>query len=740
MNMRSKLRSKGPSGYVSYVVVLALGMTMLTMLIQTYRTASASQAAQTAASLRVDYASKEDAVLRAVIPITANRAMQAMRSGSNANAAARDPLSWQAIFRDAVQRSNASDSVDATVLTQFGLQGSIDGNQGDAALSETTTFRSYSSSSGYATPGLNADLGSGFPPPLQATNTTVSSRDAVYPIITSQKFYGSLASTRVGASVTNYPQFNLIPYPNIRFGYAKPGQNFVAKRNWWAFRMNLSSHSAATTKVTKRERDFILSIYEVPSQLAISAEAFTVIGEYADGTQWQNANIEGGVFSTRARVGSGTELDWLAGRSGIELATDAQIGDAPLLGTGDPNAVQNPNGGTLTTNPFTPGVREKYELANGVYMPVSMASESGRAAFIPINRGVEFFDRFAHAAETSVLSATTWNDYTVGARQCAMTLDISDAMGSNDRTPRVLTFTYLKNGVRQTMTLNQTQGAEAGLPPGFVQCCNENQSFFFAAPVDVAYGKNGSYYYQYGVSGTVNFNNARFGDPLVGTFKAGFYRPSFPFRVTRLHDTKHCLEIFPERVANFLNQVGGDGPAVNHSIAVNVNYNASAFLQKPSIPCTDLDYGVILRECANLTPFTKGFSLVTNLRLYIADDFNTMATTPPTGSGLPSPFYPPCSLFAPEKRYGAEYDPYKLRISGQLGSLAGDTGGGTGSEVHLLDMKTASEADVSHGQIEVNLAPIKHPAALPPITMMNWLVVLEERRREYYEGTATASN
>jgi hypothetical protein len=32
----------------------------------------------------------------------------------------------------------------------------------------------------------------------------------------------------------------------------------------------------------------------------------------------------------------------------------------------------------------------------------------------------------------------------------------------------------------------------------------------------------------------------------------------------------------------------------------------------------------------------------------------------------------------------------------------------------------------------VNLKPISHPAALPPINMMNWLVVIEERRRELY--------
>lgn len=724
MKTKFRLRAKQPAGYISYVAVVMLGMTMLAMVIQAYRRATSAQTAQTTVGLRVDYTSKEDAVLRAIIPIASNRAMQAMQSGSNANDASRTPLTWQNIFLQAVQQSNASNSVSAEVVTTFGLGNAVRGNQGDATLSETTTFRAYQGTTGYANAGLNSDFGTGFPPPLQTSNTTVTSRDSLYPIITTQKAYGSLASARVGAPVATYPQFNLIPYPEIRFGYAKPGDSFVAKRNWWAFKMNLSNHSSTTTKVTKRERDFILSIYEIPSQLAISAEAFTVIGEFADGTQWTNANIEGGVFASGARVGGEAELDWIAGRNSLELGTGVQIGDSPL----------SPN--NANSNPFAPGVREQYEITHGDFMPVSMSSEGGRAAFVPINRGVDFFDRFSHAAETNTLSPTTWNDYTVGARQCAMTLDISDAMTASDRTPKVLTFSYLKNGVRQTMTLNQTVGAETGLPPGYIKCCNENQSFFFAAPVDVAYGKNGTYYYQYGVSGTINFNNARFGDPLVGVFKAGFYRPSFPFRVARLHETKHCLEIFPERMQNFLNQIGGDGPAVNNSIAVNVNYPASAFLQKPSIPCTELDYGVILRECANLSPFTKGFSLVTNLRLYIADDFNTTAITPPTGSGLASPFYPPSSLFAPEKRYGAEYDPYKLRISGQMGSLAG---GNSGQEVHLLDMKTASESDVDHDQIEVNLAPIKHPAALPPITMMNWLVVLEERRREYYEGKATAN-
>ena len=104
-------------------------------------------------------------------------------------------------------------------------------------------------------------------------------------------------------------------------------------------------------------------------------------------------------------------------------------------------------------------------------------------------------------------------------------------------------------------------------------------------------------------------------------------------------------------------------PTVNNSLVVNVDYTTatgSVWLTKPSIPCTDLDYGVILQECADLTSFTKGFSLVTNLRTYIGDDFNIVATTPPTGYTPAGHYYPPCSLFVPEKRYGVDVDPFAV--------------------------------------------------------------------------------
>jgi hypothetical protein len=85
-------------------------------------------------------------------------------------------------------------------------------------------------------------------------------------------------------------------------------------------------------------------------------------------------------------------------------------------------------------------------------------------------------------------------------------------------------------------------------------------------------------------------------------------------------------------------------------------------------------------------------------------------------------------LFAPEKRYGAEIDPYAVKIGGQIGSLAGDD---AANPVRPLDSKTVSGFNLTANRITVNLRPIRHPAELPPVTMMNWLVVLEERRTEF---------
>lgn len=712
-------------GYVSYVMVISTGVMLALLTLSAYREASTAQLVQSETQLRVDYADKEDAVLRAVVNILPNRAIRCMQHRSNISGTERDSLRWQNILSDALNQANARTSVSAALKASVGGSNAVVANVGDSALATLDgAFDAIEPDPGHMSSGLNRSLGNGFPVPLETANSTVSSRDQTYPIIADAKVYGTLAANKVGLPVADYPKWNVIPYPDIRFGYCAPGQPFVAKRNWWAFSLHIGEHDKLLDSYARGdgsigERDFIISLYEIPSQLAISAEAFTKLGTHADGTPWQHTSIEGGVFATRAQVESGMQVDRLMARRGLTLGGDVTVGNTAIDG-----------------NPLAAGTREKFEVTNGTFMPIALASEAGRAAFVPINRGADYFDRFAHATESSVLSTTTWNNYSVGALQCAMRLDITSVVSATNPLPSGLRFQYFKGGARQTLNIPLASGVAPGLPPGYVKVADENQSYNFGTQVvDVAYGAGNNFYFKSGVTGTITFNNATFGDPLVGTLKGGYFRPTYPFEVKMLHGVKPSIAVYPERFPAFLASLGADSTAVNHSLVVNVDYTTSGINDpnfKPKIPCTDSDYALLMTECDDLRAFTKGFSLVTNLRLYIGDDFNVVQTTPPTG--LAAPFYPPASLFAPEKRYGTDFDPFKVQVAGQIGHLKGDDGSAS-NPVHLLDFKMASENTAAAANIDVNLRPITHPAELPPVTMMNWLVVIEERRKHFYTGT-----
>lgn len=716
--MKTSIHKHGKSGAVSFLLVVTTGVVALLLTLYTYRQAVASHRVASYVQLSTDYSEKEDTVLRAIVALTPNRAINAMQNDGYSKRAS---LQWSRVFTDAIDLANARTSIASNVRSSLGLANLVVANSGDSTLSNPNLIFDKIPSdansayySDYLSTGLNRSLGSSFPPPLQSGDSTVIQYDDDYVIISNQKKYGPLATGSVGLSVTEYPNFNLLKYPQINFGYARPGDDFVAKRNWWAFRMNLAQNDDSLTDASRMARTFVLSIYEVPSQLSISASSFMSLGEFANGQSWDRVTIGGGVFVGKADVRS-TTLPSLASRRGMTLSSDSVIG-----------------GESFVSSPFAPGVREVYQLTQGDFFPVSLASESGRVAFVPISRGAEFFDRFSVSAEANTLSPTKWNDYSVGAQQCAMRLDIVDCVSSSNPTPTKLRFSYYKGGVRETLDIDLVNGSYSGLDPNYLYACIEGQSYDFGnSVVDLAYGKNGTYAYQIAQTGSVTFNNARFGDPLVGVEKRGYYKPSYPFEIKALATGKLCMAIYPERFERFLRAINADDTSINHSIVVNVDYTASTGsvkLVKPTIPCTDLDYGVILDECSDMTSFPKGFSLVTNLRTYIADDFNLAATTPPAGFTPSGLFYPPCSIFTPEKRYGSNIDPYAVKMSGQVGSLASDT---NSSPVHPLDSTSASGQAYGSSNITVNLRPITHPAELPPITMMNWLITLEEVRAEF---------
>lgn len=708
--MKNQPTKRHTRGYVSLLIVFSVSILMLTLMVFAYKRAVNAQAVLADIQTQTDYREKEETILKSIVAIVPNRAIQAMQSGSDSSADRRDLVSFTSIFREALDQSNARTSVSDELLEEIGESNLIRGNSGDSNLTETS--RIFGPLTGYGntvTAGVNRTFGEGMPPALNFDGTLAD--DDIYPIITDFKTYGSHASGKVGLATDTWKDYNLIPYPQIDFGYATPGEYFVAKRNWWAFQMNLAAHDDELTNLSRYNRTMVLSVYEIPSQLPISAGSYMALGQYGSGEAWQNVTISGTVFASRAVVEGVTSLESLASRRGFELSNSTTIG-----------------GQTFDGNPFAPGIKETYRLTEGDFFPVSLASESGKAAFVPINRGVDFFDRYAHTAETSTLSPTTWNEYSVGAMQCAMTLDISKAASDSDITPTELKFTYMKGGSRETLTLPLDAGVAADLPVGYILAAAENASAYFETPVDVAYGAAGQYFYRSSVTGTVYFDDGSFGDPIPDTPKNGYFKPQYPFEIKNLPTGKICVAVYPERFKDFLNLLGADDLDVNHSIAVNVDYVNSSTLSKPSIPSGLMDYGVILQECGDLTDFTKGFSLVTNLRLHIGDDFNIVPATPPSGYIPPagSTYLPPASLFAPEKRFGIAVDPFEVEFSGQLGSAADEN---DEAPVRPLDTTTTSGTSLGGDRVTMNLSTIRHPAELPPITMKNWLIVIEELSR-----------
>jgi hypothetical protein len=645
-------RRRHPRGYVSYVLVLSMGLVVTLMMLYAYRDALQQQSITAGVQLRVDYRDREESVLRALVNIVPNRAIRAMQGGSNLSSTTTTPLKWQTIFSDALDQADARSAVPLDMVSQLSLTGSMDANGADSTLTNIAgMFTAISPEATDVSCGVNRALGTGFPVPLNTDGDTAA-LDPVYPIISNTKVYGDLAAGQVGLSVADYPNFNLIPYPNISFGYGRPGQNFVAKRNWWAFSMCLGANDAATTGLPVVKRDFVLSIYEVPAQLAISTAAFAQFGQYSSGADWANVRVNGNVFAGRAQVQGSASFDGLSSRRGVTVTSANAIG-----------------GQSFTSSPFTPGTREDYLRTTAgadAFFPVSMPSESGRAAFIPINPGIAFFDRFSNASESNAVSTTTWNNYCSGALQCAMFLDVIQVASATDQTPTKLRFSYMKAGVRTTANLT-------------------------------------------------DFNSHQ------------WQTDRYPFNLI-IVGSRHCIVVYPHRFHDYLAGLGAD-VMVNNSLCVNVDYPSDGTIHKPSFPCLDAETGVVIEECGDLSAFTKGFSLVTNMRLYFGDNFNTVTIAPPRGSGIPAPFYPPISIFAPEKRYGTDIAPVNVTLTGQVGNMASDT---ATTPIGILDSKNGIGTAVDPTQITANLSPITHPGALPPIMMMNWLVVLSERRREFW--------
>ncbi|MFM7183017.1 MAG: hypothetical protein ACKO2G_16355 [Verrucomicrobiales bacterium] len=638
--MKPELHSyrKGAGGYITFLIVMSVAVVAFAFLLAAYKATLRAQETQKTTQLRVDVAQRESAILRSILAVVPNKAIQCMQENSSLSPT---PYNWTTISTESIALANAADA-DAD---------GVGANIGSARLANPANFTGSvsnifrgASGSGLINAGVNTQLSADYPPYL-TTSLTTASLDATYPIVAETKTYGTNAAGTAQLSTSLYPIYNRIPYPKIRFGYSQSNASFVAKRNYWAFSIR---YPESVPGVSRTRKLYVLSLYEVPSQVAISASVFMSLGRYSTGEKWAGVQINGAVFGERILAEESLSLNRLSSRAGIQIESGAAQSVA----------------GTTAQNGFDSGnTIQSFEAANDAMFPVSVAGGFGRIAFVPLNRGLDFYRFLNTTGDSNRLSPTSWNDYTIGARRCAIKVTVTQCTSASNQTPTTIVVSYLTSSGTGSFTL--TRGSHW--------------------PTDSQSG---------------------------GT--------AIPFQTETIQTGRRCLSVHVDRLAGWLTARGALGVDSNNYIAINPDTSQST-VRTPTFPSNSLDMGITLRGGGGLTAFTKGFSLVTNLRLFFAADLNNIPTTAPAGSGLSGTFYPPLSIFAPEKRWGTTTTPRLVRFRGQLGALDS----GSGEMIRPLDLRTGGTDEVAE-DMDAILNEITSPAQLPPITFPNWLLTIEE--------------
>ena len=416
-------------GYISVMAVAGLSTVLLLVLLSAYRFSVQSQEVQRRAQIRIDYNQREQAILRSVLNIGPNRGMIAMMEDSANDTSYRNKTRWRWVFEDAFNQAVSEEALSSTTANILGVpDNATSGNTGDGdqghVRNVVTPIGSRRTGDFLITAGINGIenlIGAGYPESLTSSHAlTYDEDDNIY--VTNEKTYGG------------GERFKVIPYPDIHFGYTGQDQTFVAKRNWWAFTLALGYNSADQTSINYRSKNYVLSIYEVPSQLALGSNAKTYFGQFKDGTDWANINIQGSIFAAKGVTEGTSVFDRISTREGLALGSGSTVGGVS----------RDDFSGNLQS-------REEYEAANASFYPLSSSSDSGLVAFIPIDMGNDAFDDLTNTTDNNRVSPTGWNEYSRPAMQTVMKLRVEDVVSSSDQTPIQISFTYKVAGLDTTV-------------------------------------------------------------------------------------------------------------------------------------------------------------------------------------------------------------------------------------------------------------------------------------------------
>ncbi len=657
-------------GYATMAIVSSVSLIIISMLAFNIIGNLRSIDSQARAQVKQDYSQKEDAILNSLIHIVPNKAIGAMQRYS---ANTPDNFTWDTIFAEAMSMANVEQAISPQLLNSLNLGNAISSNSGDTTFGTVANFVNASVITHDGTSNRvnggnwweynmlgNARIGPKIPAALQLSYSDYL-LDKRYPIISYDKKHVNWYTKGLGLSADSFPLYNLIQYPDVKFGYKRPGEYFVAKRNWWVFSLTFGQHNQQQTGIPPVTKDYVLSIYEVPSQIPLSGDALLKIGQFADGTNWQNVSLDGSVYAENLETEGTIALSSgaISARKEVSLNNSTSVEGRAVADGFDAmgereSRVAATSNGTVKDSDF-------YDASTG--------GNVGKVAFIPINRGNSTLESTSDGTRGERISPTGWNFYSQAAPKAQMTLEIRNVSSSTDQMPTEIRFRY-RNTSNSIVSVTYTRGTN------------------WPTPQEVG------------------------GD-------------TFPFQSDQLDNTRKALIVQMDRLPAFIGGLPSSGGVTRNNSLYIFNGTTNAAVAVPSIPSLESDMAVTLRSGKDLTPFTAGFSLVSRYRVYIADSLNSIPTAVPTNAGLPagSVFYPPLSIFAPEKRFGESLTVRNsVQISGQLSSLKT----GNADTINPLEFLDGSDTRVAANQINADLKTLSSPAELPPIHMMNWLVTIEE--------------
>src|SRR6516225_9327010 len=311
------------------IIGLAFIVTVAAFLVAT----SYSQDRARLASAKVDVATREDALMREILQQTAT----GMLPGANGSI-----LNWTAIMTNAANNLRATSYVDPAELAALQSTGAIPANVTSANLGDTagTLLGIFNGPFGGTSGVPNIVSGStnnpAVQPPLMnwSGGTTLSSATAS---TTPQEFFlGSLntASTPALQSIGN--RWAQLTFPNIRFGYKQPVNLLVARRVWWCIPIayqaaqpnaeyQAGTDPASVNSYKTAQANYVLSVYEIPSQLPISGNANLQIGADSSGTAWgNNISVTGSISGNQISL-SGGSYSGVSSRQQVQVVNPATV-------------------------------------------------------------------------------------------------------------------------------------------------------------------------------------------------------------------------------------------------------------------------------------------------------------------------------------------------------------------------------------------------------------------------------